>query len=230
MPPPIVCNLRSLHNAIRMETDHIDAYESSGSQPNFAGTGPISGNDATRRGKDDSIQDAPENDVEAAGQREGNPKFHQLGWKRLTILAMVEAIALGSLGLPRAFATLGMLAGVFLSVGILLISLTLAPAPLGAGVLGQLVALILAGGSFLGLLAAAYAYRNSGDEMMRQANYEAANLTLILTFLLFGGWAVLSQLQVAEMFGPLPFLSGMFAIHLLSVFVVVGRRGMLKPR
>jgi hypothetical protein len=62
-------------------------------------------------------------DLEATGQRDGNPKFHQLGWKRLTILAMVEAIALGSLGLPRAFATLGMVAGVFLSIGIGLVAM-----------------------------------------------------------------------------------------------------------
>ena len=62
-------------------------------------------------------------DLEATGQRDGNPKFHQLGWKRLTILAMVEAIALGSLGLPRAFATLGMVAGIFLSIGIGLVAM-----------------------------------------------------------------------------------------------------------
>jgi hypothetical protein len=36
---------------------------------------------------------------------------------------MVEAIALGSLGLPRAFATLGMVAGVFLSIGIGLVAM-----------------------------------------------------------------------------------------------------------
>lgn len=62
-------------------------------------------------------------DLERSGQRQGNVKFHQLGWKRLTILAMVEAIALGSLGLPRAFATLGMVAGVILSVSIGLIAM-----------------------------------------------------------------------------------------------------------
>jgi hypothetical protein len=68
-------------------------------------------------------QDVYTPDLEAT---EGNPKFQQLGWKRLTILAMVEAIALGSLGLPRAFATLGMVMGVFLSIGIGLVAISTA--------------------------------------------------------------------------------------------------------
>jgi hypothetical protein len=45
-------------------------------------------------------------------------KFHKLGWKRLTVCLIVEAIALGSLSIPSVFATLGMFAGVVLSVGI----------------------------------------------------------------------------------------------------------------
>jgi hypothetical protein len=42
---------------------------------------------------------------------EGEQKFHKLGWKRLTICLIVEAIALGSLSVPSAFATVGMVAG-----------------------------------------------------------------------------------------------------------------------
>ncbi|KAM5351074.1 hypothetical protein ACJ41O_003797 [Fusarium nematophilum] len=48
----------------------------------------------------------------------GNKKFHRLGWKRLTIVLIVQAIALGALSIPAAFATLGMVAGVLCSVGI----------------------------------------------------------------------------------------------------------------
>ena len=48
----------------------------------------------------------------------GEAKYHKLGWKRLTICLIVEAIALGSLSIPSAFATLGMVAGVLLCVGI----------------------------------------------------------------------------------------------------------------
>lgn len=43
--------------------------------------------------------------------------FHRLGWKRLTVVLLVEAIALGALSIPSAFATLGMVAGVITTVG-----------------------------------------------------------------------------------------------------------------
>ncbi|ODQ52612.1 hypothetical protein SAICODRAFT_30712 [Saitoella complicata NRRL Y-17804] len=50
-------------------------------------------------------------------------KFRRLGWVRLTICLIVEAIALGSLSIPQAFATVGMVAGVILSIGIGLIAI-----------------------------------------------------------------------------------------------------------
>jgi hypothetical protein len=107
-----------------MENDRANTYGSSGTQsePSAANV-DISGARTTPIGKDSSVHGTSDHDLEATGQRDGNPKFHQLGWKRLTILAMVEAIALGSLGLPRAFATLGMIAGVFLSIGIGLVAM-----------------------------------------------------------------------------------------------------------
>ncbi|ORY69109.1 amino acid transporter-like protein [Pseudomassariella vexata] len=49
-------------------------------------------------------------------ERQGNAHFHRLGWKRLTVVLIVEAIALGALSIPSAFATLGMVAGVILTV------------------------------------------------------------------------------------------------------------------
>ncbi|KAF2725022.1 hypothetical protein K431DRAFT_216491 [Polychaeton citri CBS 116435] len=54
---------------------------------------------------------------------EGDQKFHKLGWKRLTICLIVEAIALGSLSIPSVFATVGMVAGVILTVGIGLVAI-----------------------------------------------------------------------------------------------------------
>ncbi|OJJ50243.1 hypothetical protein ASPZODRAFT_128869 [Penicilliopsis zonata CBS 506.65] len=48
----------------------------------------------------------------------GVKKFSKLGWKRLTIVLIVEAIALGSLSIPSAFATLGMVPGVICTVGL----------------------------------------------------------------------------------------------------------------
>ncbi|KAI2616287.1 transmembrane amino acid transporter protein-domain-containing protein [Hypoxylon sp. NC1633] len=52
-----------------------------------------------------------------------NGKFNRLGWKRLTVVLIVEAIALGSLGMPSAFATLGMVAGTILSIGLGLVAI-----------------------------------------------------------------------------------------------------------
>ena len=54
---------------------------------------------------------------------EGEQKFHQLGWKKLTICLIVKAIALGALSIPSAFANVGMVAGVILTVGIGLIAI-----------------------------------------------------------------------------------------------------------
>ncbi|KAJ5108748.1 transmembrane amino acid transporter protein-domain-containing protein [Penicillium angulare] len=54
----------------------------------------------------------PPTDIEKQKTREGEAHFHRLGWKRLTIVLIVQSIALGSLGLPAAFASLGMVLGV----------------------------------------------------------------------------------------------------------------------
>ncbi|KAH6659199.1 amino acid transporter [Truncatella angustata] len=61
-------------------------------------------------------------DIEKQKSAQGNAHFHRLGWKRLTVVLLVEAIALGTLSVPSAFATLGMVAGVILSVGLGLIA------------------------------------------------------------------------------------------------------------
>lgn len=52
----------------------------------------------------------------------GVQKFNQLGWKQLTIVLIVEAVALGTLSIPSTFATLGMVAGVICCIGIGLIA------------------------------------------------------------------------------------------------------------
>ena len=54
---------------------------------------------------------------------EGEAFFRRLGWKRLTVVLIVNAIALGSLSLPAAFATLGMVAGVISCVGVGLLAI-----------------------------------------------------------------------------------------------------------
>ncbi|KAJ5206499.1 Amino acid transporter transmembrane [Penicillium cf. griseofulvum] len=53
----------------------------------------------------------------------GIKRFNRLGWKRLTIVLIVEAIALGSLSIPSTFAVLGMVPGVICCIGIGLIAI-----------------------------------------------------------------------------------------------------------
>ncbi|EHA50681.1 hypothetical protein MCOR27_004086 [Pyricularia oryzae] len=57
-------------------------------------------------------------ELEASGDH-----FKQLGWKRLTVILIVEAIALGSLSIPSAFAALGMIAGTISCVGLGLVAI-----------------------------------------------------------------------------------------------------------
>ena len=56
-------------------------------------------------------------------EAQGTAHFSRLGWKRLTVVLIVEAIALGALSIPSAFATLGMVAGVITTVGVGLIAI-----------------------------------------------------------------------------------------------------------
>ncbi|KAK4188732.1 transmembrane amino acid transporter protein-domain-containing protein [Podospora australis] len=62
-------------------------------------------------------------DFEQQKLAEGEAAFHSLGWKRLTIVLIVTAVALGSLSLPHAFASLGMVGGVITSVGVGLLAM-----------------------------------------------------------------------------------------------------------
>ncbi|KAJ5912436.1 hypothetical protein N7504_001319 [Penicillium tannophilum] len=70
----------------------------------------------------DMTVDADMDDREKQIYQGGMEKFSRLGWKRLTIVLIVEAVALGSLSIPSTFATLGMVAGVICCVGIGLIA------------------------------------------------------------------------------------------------------------
>jgi hypothetical protein len=62
-------------------------------------------------------------ETERAVYDHGIKKFSRLGWKRLTVVLIVEAIALGSLSIPSSFAALGMVAGVICCVGLGLVAI-----------------------------------------------------------------------------------------------------------
>jgi hypothetical protein len=124
----VLCDhLQRLHIATRMDSGNAKSYGTYAVQEGSS-TSSMNDHNASldRADKPLLAHHVYTPDLEATGQQESNPKFHQLGWKRLTILAMVEAIAIGSLGLPRAFATLGMVMGVFLSIAIGLVAISTA--------------------------------------------------------------------------------------------------------
>ena len=76
---------------------------------------------------DDRHDPEAADDVEISQQKQlaaqGNAHFHRLGWKRLAIVTIVEAVALGALSLPSAYHTLGMFPGVFLTITLGLVSI-----------------------------------------------------------------------------------------------------------
>lgn len=113
----------------------------------------------------DKMSEIP--DTEQGTYEQGMQKFHRLGWKRLTILLFVEAIALGSLSIPAAFATLGMVAGVICCVGI--------------GLIAMYTSYIV------GQVKVAYPevahYADAGRLIMGRFGYELINLMLILQLL-----------------------------------------------
>ncbi|KAL0931495.1 amino acid transporter [Colletotrichum truncatum] len=77
-------------------------------------------NDQTMLGEtSDELNDARLKQIAA----QGSAHFHRLGWKRLAIVTIVEAVALGALSLPSAYHTLGMFPGVFLTITLGLMSI-----------------------------------------------------------------------------------------------------------
>ncbi|POS84723.1 hypothetical protein EPUL_006226 [Erysiphe pulchra] len=84
--------------------------------PSLSDSGPYGGN--AEIGEVMDVSAMKTRDPENADER-----FHRLGWKRLTVVLIVEAIALGSLSLPSAFATLGLVPGVILCIFIGLVAI-----------------------------------------------------------------------------------------------------------
>ncbi|CAG8959089.1 hypothetical protein HYFRA_00012870 [Hymenoscyphus fraxineus] len=79
----------------------------------------------TSTGTQDSLQNAKDEMVGEVGMLEaqGAQHFKRLGWKRLTVVLIVEAIALGALSIPQAYATLGMVPGIILTIALGLVAI-----------------------------------------------------------------------------------------------------------
>jgi hypothetical protein len=111
--------------------------------------------------------------------------------------------------------------------GVSLFALALA-AP--EGPVPQTAALVAAvAGLAIGGVLSVWAHRAS-DELMRAINLEAGSLSYGLVVLVGGGWALLAHLSFADAPVPLDWVSLFYVLVLLASFIVVGRRGMLKPR
>ncbi|KAL6359639.1 hypothetical protein LRP88_07060 [Fusarium phalaenopsidis] len=89
------------------------APESSSDDKNISDMDKI---EAIRRTSDEALGQVMGLDLEKEKTAQGDAYFHRLGWKRLTVILIVTAIALGSLSLPGAYATLGMIPGVIVTI------------------------------------------------------------------------------------------------------------------
>jgi len=117
------------------EVPHTGGLTTGNPQPIYASNGVNTGVPTTQYAApptyrlDDLSSDGKKSDPElvpvdkTATVQEGSEKFHRLGWKQLTVCLIVEAIALGSLSIPSAFATLGMVPGVIMCVGLGLVAI-----------------------------------------------------------------------------------------------------------
>ncbi|KAI1842082.1 hypothetical protein JX265_013923 [Neoarthrinium moseri] len=105
------------HNAINPVTDSSDEKSSGSSVNGPKGEQEKMGRPTQVPSTDQRVGEISE--VEA----QGVAHFSRLGWKRLTVVLIVEAIALGSLSIPAAFASLGMVAGVITTIGLGLVAI-----------------------------------------------------------------------------------------------------------
>lgn len=107
-----------------LPTEGFNSSTADATEPAGAILGTGQGVDARRDSTSkEKMADADRGSSERKKTEEGVAFFQRLGWKRLTIVLIVNAIALGSLSLPAAFATLGMVAGVICCVGMGLLAI-----------------------------------------------------------------------------------------------------------
>lgn len=96
--------------------------------------------------------------------------------------------------------------------------------------IGQGLALLIAGACFLGAAVLSLISYRQCDELMRQMTIESSALAQSVGLFVFGGWAILAHLGQVAWLAPLGYLAGFAFLEMLAIFSIVGRRGMARFR
>ena len=118
----------------------------------------------------------------------------------------------------------------FVLTGAGLLALALGGGAGEQGLLSLETSALVAAVSFAAVIVLAVANRNSGDEMMRALSRQSSVVALCTITLIAILWVILDRFERVPQVDSLGVLAGILGIQLISVFVVVGRGGLLAPR
>ena len=118
---------------------------------------------------------------------------------------------------------------VCLLVAAMMITLALAGAD-GQGLVSREAAAAILAAATIATAVVSYVGRNDYDELMRAISQEGMAWGMYVSMTVFMIWGSLAHLGYAPWISPLGMVGGLLAIQLLVIFVVCGRRGLLRPR
>lgn len=111
-------------------------------------------------------------------------------------------------------------------IGIFFIALVFAPAASTSRLMILFILAICAGGVVVATLAS----RGQYDELTRQVSTESSALTLHLSMVALGGWAILSHLGYVSWMSPLAFIAGLALLSLAAICWIAAKKGLMAPR
>jgi hypothetical protein len=114
------------------------------------------------------------------------------------------------------------------AIGLFLLVLSLAPS-LAASFGREAVAAAAIGALVIAVLITV-ATRRRADELVRQISVESSALALHILLIGLGIWAALAHVGLVGWMSPLALVAGCALLHLLAIFFVSGRKGLLRPR